>query len=181
VELPATDIPDEICAGLKPGDRVLLSGGTSVSTVLSYIALMRSGFVVVPANVQYTKPELLHIANDADVSACIVDDIERAKWITESFAEQHRQVPLAFSTSQLIEAASSDSAHTANDDSVPPIATDLAMICYTSGTTGKPKGAELTHGNLLAGAAAVTLAWQWRARDRLLLTLPLFHMHGLGT
>jgi malonyl-CoA/methylmalonyl-CoA synthetase len=53
------------------------------------------------------------------------------------------------------------------------------MICYTSGTTGRPKGAVLTHGNLLASAEAVRLAWRWTSRDRLVLALPLFHAHGL--
>jgi len=57
---------------------------------------------------------------------------------------------------------------------------DVALIVYTSGTTGRPKGAPLTHANLLAGAHAVRIAWRWTAEDRLALCLPLFHMHGLG-
>src|ERR671914_628815 len=54
-----------------------------------------------------------------------------------------------------------------------------ALIGYTSGTTGSPKGAVLTHANLLAGSESVGLAWRWTARDRLVLALPLFHVHGL--
>jgi malonyl-CoA/methylmalonyl-CoA synthetase len=57
---------------------------------------------------------------------------------------------------------------------------DAALLIYTSGTTGRPKGAVLSHGNLLASATAVNLAWRWDPDDRLLLTLPLFHVHGLG-
>jgi len=57
---------------------------------------------------------------------------------------------------------------------------DVALIAYTSGTTGRSKGAMLTHANLAANSAAVTAAWHWTANDRLLLTLPLFHVHGLG-
>jgi malonyl-CoA/methylmalonyl-CoA synthetase len=57
---------------------------------------------------------------------------------------------------------------------------DPALLLYTSGTTGTPKGALLSHGNLLSSARAVALAWRWTPDDRLLLTLPLFHMHGLG-
>ena len=57
---------------------------------------------------------------------------------------------------------------------------DPAMIAYTSGTTGRPKGAVLSHANLLAGAQAVVEAWEWTPADRLVLALPLFHMHGLG-
>jgi malonyl-CoA/methylmalonyl-CoA synthetase len=57
---------------------------------------------------------------------------------------------------------------------------DPALICYTSGTTGAPKGAVLRHGNLLASAEALRLAWRWVQDDRLVLALPLFHIHGLG-
>jgi malonyl-CoA/methylmalonyl-CoA synthetase len=61
-----------------------------------------------------------------------------------------------------------------------PEAGDVALLAYTSGTTGRPKGAMLTHGNLGANSAALTRAWGWTERDRLLLALPLFHIHGLG-
>ena len=57
---------------------------------------------------------------------------------------------------------------------------DPALLCYTSGTTGAPKGAVLAHGNLLASAEALRLAWRWEPDDRLVLALPLFHIHGLG-
>src|SRR6185369_13019278 len=56
---------------------------------------------------------------------------------------------------------------------------DLAMLLYTSGTTGKSKGAEITHDNVLATATGLLAAWDWGPGDRLLLTLPLFHTHGL--
>src|SRR5262249_24588847 len=56
----------------------------------------------------------------------------------------------------------------------------LALLCYTSGTTGAPKGAMLTHGNALASCEALRIAWRWDASDRLVLALPLFHVHGLG-
>ncbi len=56
----------------------------------------------------------------------------------------------------------------------------MALLCYTSGTTGAPKGAMLTHGNTLASCEAIRLAWRWTADDRLVLALPLFHVHGLG-
>ena len=62
----------------------------------------------------------------------------------------------------------------------PPAESDAALLLFTSGTTGAPKGALLTHGNLLSSARAVAHAWEWSMEDTLLLTLPLFHMHGLG-
>jgi len=61
-----------------------------------------------------------------------------------------------------------------------PAPHDVALLGYTSGTTGRSKGAMLTHANLMANSAAVTRAWHWTEQDRLLLTLPLFHIHGLG-
>ena len=60
------------------------------------------------------------------------------------------------------------------------VADDPAMLMFTSGTTGRPKGAILSHGNALASAQGVHVAWRWTPEDRLVLTLPLFHMHGLG-
>jgi malonyl-CoA/methylmalonyl-CoA synthetase len=57
---------------------------------------------------------------------------------------------------------------------------DIALLAFTSGTTGRPKGVPLTHANVLAGAEALRRAWGWTAQDRLILSLPLFHMHGLG-
>ncbi len=69
------------------------------------------------------------------------------------------------------------------DGEPPPLdrvgADDLAHLGYTSGTTGAPKGAALTHGNLLANSQALAEAWRWTAEDRLVLALPLFHAHGL--
>src|SRR6266511_43625 len=72
-------------------------------------------------------------------------------------------------------------AHVA-EDAAPKLAVldDVALIVSTSGTTGKPKGAPLTHANLLASAHAVRIAWRWQPDDRLALCLPLFHVHGLG-
>src|SRR5205814_3346074 len=61
-----------------------------------------------------------------------------------------------------------------------PASDTIALIGYTSGTTGKSKGAMLTHGNLASNSVAVCAAWRWTDRDVLLLTLPLFHIHGLG-
>ena len=60
------------------------------------------------------------------------------------------------------------------------VADDPAMLMFTSGTTGRPKGAILSHGNALASVQGVRIVWRWTPEDRLVLTLPLFHMHGLG-
>lgn len=160
--------------GLRPGDRLLLSATGSVALVAGYVAALRLGLVVVPANTGYREPEIAHIVRDARPSAAIVDTGERGEWIRRAAGD--KQLPVLSPEALAAEGG---------DVGAPP---DLdqatkdtpALICYTSGTTGEPKGAVLTHGNLLASAEAVRLAWRWTAEDRLLLTLPLFHLHGLG-
>lgn len=155
-------------AGLMAGDRVLVSAETSLDLVIAHVAALRSGLVVVPANTAYRGREVAHIVKDARPRAAIVDSDERAGWI-RSAAGPHTLVigpeaELPDGEPQVLDAAEPD---------------DAALIGYTSGTTGSPKGAVLSHGNLLAGSESVALAWRWTNADRLVLALPLFHAHGL--
>ena len=154
--------------GLEPGDRVLISAASSVDLVVAHVACLRGGFVVVPANTAYRERELAHLVTDARPSLAIVDDHERAAWVTAA-------APIAVTDPAL--AGLTGTTRPALDTAGPD---DIALLGYTSGTTGAPKGAVLTHGNLLAGAEALLLAWQWTPDDCLLLSLPLFHMHGMG-
>jgi malonyl-CoA/methylmalonyl-CoA synthetase len=151
--------------GLSAGDRVLFSGGPRLEFLLLYLAAMRLGLTVVPANSGYLERELVHIATDSGAAFAVVDDEERADWLR-----------LPFLLTGEVEGVASSA--------VPPLgearSEDLAMIAYTSGTTGRPKGAMLTHANLLASAVALRHAWRWSADDGLVLALPLFHLHGLG-
>ncbi len=155
-------------AGLTRGDRVLVSADPSVQLVIAHIACLRAGLVVVPANTAYTAPELGHLVGDAQPRLAIVDSDERAGWLRAadpSLRVIGVDVGLADGPPPPLDASS---------------ANDPALIGYTSGTTGRPKGAVLSHGNLLASVEALLLAWRWTAEDRLVLALPLFHMHGLG-
>ncbi len=146
-------------AGLRPGDRVLFSASASIALVVAHLAALRSGLVVVPANTAYREAELLHLVRDAGVQAAVMErDLDGG-------------VPVLTP-----DIALPDAPPPPLDQQEPG---DVAMICYTSGTTGRPKGAVLTHGNLLASAEAVRLAWRWAPDDRLVLALPLFHAHGL--
>ena len=155
-------------AGLRPGDRVLLSGPNRVDLVVAHLACLRSGLVVVPANGAYQRPEIEHLLADAEPVAALVDDPIWQGWVRE----------LAPGTVVCgTDVALPDGPPPALDAVAPA---DPAIIGYTSGTTGRPKGAVLSHANLLAGAEAVRLAWRWDDADRLVLCLPLFHMHGLG-
>ncbi len=155
--------------GIGPGDRVLLSAEPSVDLVIAYIALLRLGVVVVPTNTTYTRPELSYLLADARPTLVIADRPDR--FVTLHLPDGE-PVPVVLPT------VPGDDAGPAALDAAAPGA--LAWLCYTSGTTGRPKGAMLTHANLLAGALAVVEAWEWSPEDRLVLALPLFHMHGLG-
>jgi malonyl-CoA/methylmalonyl-CoA synthetase len=154
--------------GLVPGDRILFSAESSLELVSSYVACLRMGLVVVPTNTAYGARELAHVIGDARPRAAIIDEPSRAKQISEINPEIHRLHP----------SLDLPEGKTPELDVAPPHAP--ALICYTSGTTGQPKGAVLSHANCLASSEALRLTWKWTKADRLLLALPLFHMHGLG-
>ena len=155
--------------GLEPGDRVLVSAGASVDLVVAYVGALRAGLVVLPANTAYRERELAHLVRDARPRLAVVDDGERASWLG--------------ATDPALTVVGTDVALAPGPapawlDAAGPA--DPALLAYTSGTTGAPKGALLSHGNLLASAEALRLAWRWAPEDRLVLPLPLFHLHGLG-
>jgi malonyl-CoA/methylmalonyl-CoA synthetase len=163
--------------GLAAGDRVLLCGSTGASLVIACVGALRAGLVVVPVNPAYTEPELARIVRDARPAAAVVEDPLIASWVRRAAPRPPVVRWLKSSEPGGLDACSGPADHPGLDGVA---AADPALLLYTSGTTGEPKGALLTHGNLLAGATAVNLAWRWRPQDRLLLSLPLFHLHGLG-
>ncbi len=157
--------------GLTPGDRVLISCGSSLELAVAHIGALRLGLVVIPTNTAYRAEELAHILGDATPRLAVIDDAERAGWVRDADGA------ITTITPDLPVPDAGPGIELALD------ATTLqapALIGYTSGTTGRPKGAVLSHGNLLASVEAVRIAWRWTEADRLWLCLPLFHMHGLG-
>jgi malonyl-CoA/methylmalonyl-CoA synthetase len=157
-------------AGLRRHDRVLLSAPASTALVEAYVGALRLGAAVVPLNTAYRQREIAHIALDAAPRAAVVDDPERAGWMRHAAGDlivvtPEVDLPDGTGPAPELDAAGPD---------------DPALVCYTSGTTGAPKGALLRHGNLLASAEGLRLAWRWTEHDRLILALPLFHLHGLG-
>jgi malonyl-CoA/methylmalonyl-CoA synthetase len=153
--------------GLEPGDRMLFSAHSSLDLVVAHVAALRSGIVPVPANTAYRERELAHIISDSRPKAALVDDDARVGWVRAAAADVlvvGPGVDLPDREPAVLDAAAPS---------------DPALIGYTSGTTGNPKGAVLSHANLLAGSASVELAWRWSNDDRLVLALPLFHTHGL--
>lgn len=154
--------------GIRAGDRVLLSSAASIETVLAYIAILRLSAIVVPANTAYTASELAHVVADCQPLLAVIDDVER---LAADGCNCLTPAEL-LADSAICELRTSIELDAATDSP--------AMIAYTSGTTGKPKGALLTSGNLLAGARALVQAWSWSSDDVLIHALPMFHMHGLG-
>jgi malonyl-CoA/methylmalonyl-CoA synthetase len=152
-------------AGLAPGDRVLLSAGTSVDLVVAYLAALRYGLTVVPANPGSPGAELTRLVSGAEPALAVLDSPVRLG---------DARIPVT--TPDL--ASLPRSGGPVDLDHANPW--DIALIIYTSGTTGRPKGVPLSHANLLASAHAVRVAWRWQPDDRLGLCLPLFHVHGLG-
>lgn len=155
-------------AGLIAGDRMLVSAESSLDLVIAHVAALRSGLVVVPANTAYREREVAYIVGNVRPRAAIVDRDERARWIRSIAGPETLilgpEVGLPDGDPEVLDAADPHGA---------------ALIGYTSGTTGRPKGAVLSHANLLAGSESVALAWRWTSADRLVLALPLFHAHGL--
>src|SRR5579884_292699 len=163
-------------AGL--GERVLLCGPSSARLIIAYLAALRAGLIVVPVNPAYTEREVTRIVADSRPAVAVVAAEPIATWVRRA-APGARILglnTLAGGPPPAPGAGGGAGARTLDRAG----AEDPALLVYTSGTTGRPKGALLTHGNLLASATAVNLAWRWRLEDRLALALPLFHVHGLG-
>jgi malonyl-CoA/methylmalonyl-CoA synthetase len=152
--------------GVSPGDRVVWCARATVSSIETLVAVLRLGAVLVPVAPSATGPELGHVVDDAAPVLAICDRRRPGAC--------GNGPPLAL-VEELARAAGRTAPSTA---AVPPPDAD-ALIVYTSGTTGRPKGAVHTHASLLAGVLALRGAWQWERGDRLLLCLPLFHVHGL--
>ncbi len=155
--------------GVAPGDRVLWSCAASVDAIISLLAALRLGAVVVPVNPSASRSELRYVARDVDPAVCVVERQEGRDWLRADVVGAVVRAPGELLRGARTEDVTLDAAGPGDD----------ALIVYTSGTTGEPKGAVHTHGSLLAGTLALQMAWGWRPDDRLILALPLFHVHGL--
>jgi malonyl-CoA/methylmalonyl-CoA synthetase len=159
--------------GIVPGSRVTLYAENSLAYVYAYLGVLRAAAVAVPANVLYRAADLARVVGDSG-AAVVVHSAASAEHVPDSLGAER------LALNEIAAAAASPRFDDAPHAELPtPEADDLALLVYTSGTTGRAKGAMLTHGNLGAIAAQLNAAWRWTSADVLLLTLPLFHVHGL--
>ena len=162
--------------GAVPGDRVVVQVQKSPEALALYFACLQSGLALVPLNTAYTSAEVDYFVGDAEPVA-LVGDAGRTGDLAQ-IAQRHGATLLtldADGSGTLV-----DRARTSVE--LPPVARgadDLAAILYTSGTTGRSKGAMLSHENLLSNARSLAEGWRFTERDVLLHALPIFHTHGL--
>ena len=167
--------------GVVAGDRVVLTGPSSIELVCAYVGLLRAGAAMVPVDPAGTEAELRHVVQDSGAVGA---------WAAGEALGHLSRIAGSDGTLRLVGGLDGDEAEPA---SLARAAADgpaldverapgdaLAMLAYTSGTTGRPKGVPLTHANLLSSIRAVMLAWRWSADDVLVHALPLSHQHGLG-
>src|SRR5437868_5389111 len=164
-------------SGVKPGDRVAAQTEKSVPGLVLYLAALRAGAVYLPLNTAYTLNELEYFITDAEPSLVVCDP-----WKAEGIGAIASKVGAKVETLDANGNGSlTDRADKAKAEfeMVPRANNDLAAILYTSGTTGRSKGAMLTHRNLAANGLALVDAWAFSAADVLLHMLPIYHVHGL--
>ncbi|HEX8056890.1 MAG TPA: AMP-binding protein [Novosphingobium sp.] len=159
--------------GGSTGERIVVQVDKSPENVLLYLAAERLGMVYVPLNTAYTSAELAYFLGDAEPAVVVCRPADEA------------EVRGLLTTGTLVTLGTDGTGSLLDDipDAVAPVAErtpeDLAAILYTSGTTGRSKGAMLTHGNLLSNALTLKMLWGWRHDDVLIHILPIYHVHGL--
>jgi malonyl-CoA/methylmalonyl-CoA synthetase len=164
--------------GVLPGDRVAVQVEKSPEALMLYLGAIRAGAIFLPLNTAYTIAELEYFLTDAEPKVVVCDP-----------ARRDALMPIAAKAGvQALATLGADGSGTLADrlavasgsfDDVPRGPDDLAAILYTSGTTGRSKGAMLSHGNLVSNAAVLVESWRFTGDDVLLHALPIYHTHGL--
>ncbi|MBS7539230.1 malonate--CoA ligase [Ancylobacter lacus] len=164
--------------GVKPGDRVALQVEKSLEAVFAYLGAVRAGAVFLPLNTAYTPAEIDYFLGDAEPAVFVCDPAHRAALEPVAAARGVGRVLTldAAGRGTLAQAADAASPHGVD---VPRGPDDLAALLYTSGTTGRSKGAMLSHDNLASNAQALVEEWRFTPDDVLIHALPIFHTHGL--
>ncbi len=166
-----------VARGVKPGDRVAVQVEKSVANIVLYLGTVRAGAVYLPLNTAYTLNELDYFIGDAEPSL-VVCDPSKAEGLAPIAAKVKAKIETlgADGKGSLTEAADKTSS---DFTTVPRENGDLAAILYTSGTTGRSKGAMLTHDNLASNSLSLVGYWRFTDKDVLIHALPIYHTHGL--
>lgn len=166
-----------VARGVKPGDRVAVQVEKSVANIVLYLATVRAGAVYLPLNTAYTLNELDYFIGDAEPSLVVCDP-----------AKAEGLAPIAAKVKAKVETLGPDAKGSLTDaadkassefTTVPRENDDLAAILYTSGTTGRSKGAMLSHYNLASNSLSLVGYWRFTDKDVLIHALPIYHTHGL--
>ena len=164
--------------GLPAGARIAVQVEKSVEALMLYLATLRAGYVFLPLNTAYLSAEIEYFIGNAE-PAVVVCSSKNFGWVSKIAFKAGTQNVFTLdddrSGSLLARAA-----HCSDQHAVALMQQDdLAAILYTSGTTGRSKGAMLSHGNLLSNALVLKAYWGWQKNDVLIHALPIFHVHGL--
>lgn len=159
--------------GLQKGDRVAFFLSNSPEFLIAYLAVIRLGAIMVPINLRYRRLELGHILADCTPRLLITERSQLG--FLDDISDEKQSLEAILCVEELTQW------QTETISLQPPLveADDLALVMYTSGTTGRSKGAMITHNNVIATVTGLLAAWAWEQNDQLLLCLPLFHTHGL--
>ncbi|WP_169569601.1 malonate--CoA ligase [Sneathiella limimaris] len=165
-------------SGAQPGDRVAVQVDKTVEAVILYLSCLKAGLVYLPLNTAYKSAEVDYFLTDALPAILVCDPANLTE--LQKIADKANVLKVFTLDNQgngsLTDAASEQ------EDKFNPVkrdGDDLAAILYTSGTTGRSKGAMLTHNNLASNAQSLIKAWAFETDDVLLHALPIFHVHGL--
>ena len=164
--------------GLPAGSRVAVQVEKSVEAMMLYLATLRAGYVFLPLNTAYQSAEVEYFIGNAE-PAVVVCTSRNFGWVSKIAFKAGTQNVFTLDddrSGSLLDRA----AHCSDQHQVAVMQEDdLAAILYTSGTTGRSKGAMLSHGNMLSNAQVLQDYWGWKKGDVLIHALPIFHVHGL--
>lgn len=165
-----------VSSGVSVGDRVVVQAPKTLDAVALYAATVQAGAVYLPLNNAYTLEEVSYFVGDAQPTVIVCDPKDQEELATLASEHAAKLLTLGGNDGTLSTAANAMPEAFTTIDRAPD---DLAALLYTSGTTGRSKGAMLTHKNLLSNAQVLTELWCITEQDRLIHALPIFHTHGL--